>query len=137
MTLQPSVMIWTIINFCLLMLVLDRLLFRPLFKVMDAREEKIGRVRRAAAEREEARIRAAAEAEERQNALAAEAERSRLERLARARAEAAEAEDRAREEGKARVAAWEKQVSEEEETLQKSVETGLDELVEAAVSKIV
>lgn len=137
MTLQPSVMIWTIINFCLLMLVLDRLLFRPLFKVMDAREEKIGRVRRAAAEREEARIRAAAEAEERQNALAAEAERSRLERLARARAEAAAAEDRAREEGKARVAAWEKQVSEEEETLQKSVETGLDELVEAAVSKIV
>ena len=130
-------MIWTIINFCLLMLVLDRLLFRPLFKVMDAREEKIGRVRRAAAEREEARIRAAAEAEERQNALAAEAERSRLERLARARAEAAAAEDRAREEGKARVAAWEKQVSEEEETLQKSVETGLDELVEAAVSKIV
>ena len=137
MTLQPSVMIWTIINFCLLMLVLDRLLFRPLFKVMDAREEKIGRVRRAAAEREEARIRAAAEAEERQNALAAEAERSRLERLARARAEAAAAEDRAREEGKARVAAWEKQVSEEEETLQKSVETGLDELVETAVSKIV
>lgn len=40
MTIQPSVLIWTIINFCLFMLVADRLLFRPILAFMDKRREK-------------------------------------------------------------------------------------------------
>ena len=41
MNIQPSVIIWTIICFFVLMFVLDRLLFRPMFAFMRARREKI------------------------------------------------------------------------------------------------
>ena len=41
MTIQISVTVWTIICFLLLMLILDRLLFRPLLGFMDKRREKI------------------------------------------------------------------------------------------------
>lgn len=41
MTIQLSVLIWTIICFLLLVLILNRLLFKPLLKVMDARKERI------------------------------------------------------------------------------------------------
>ena len=41
MSIQPSVLIWTVICFCLLMLILDRLLFRPMLKFMDERQAKI------------------------------------------------------------------------------------------------
>lgn len=40
MTIQISVLIWTIICFFLLMLILNRLLFRPLLNIMDRRKEK-------------------------------------------------------------------------------------------------
>lgn len=45
MTIQPSVLIWTIICFCLLMLILNKLLFRPLLSFMDARQARIDRAR--------------------------------------------------------------------------------------------
>lgn len=41
MNIQPSLIIWTIICFGLFMLVLDRLLFRPLLKFMDERRRRI------------------------------------------------------------------------------------------------
>lgn len=50
MTIQISLVIWTIIGFVTLSLILNRFLFTPLLKVMDARNEKI---KRAEAERQE------------------------------------------------------------------------------------
>ncbi len=41
MSIDSSVLIWTIINFLLLMLLLNRFLFRPLRSFMKARQEKI------------------------------------------------------------------------------------------------
>ncbi len=41
MTIQLSVVVWTVINFCLLMLILHKLLFKPILAFMDARREKI------------------------------------------------------------------------------------------------
>ena len=41
MTIQLSVLIWTVICFCVFMLVLDRLLFKPLLRFMDRRKEKM------------------------------------------------------------------------------------------------
>ena len=41
MTIQVSVIIWTVISFCVLAFVLDKFLFKPVFQVMDARAEKI------------------------------------------------------------------------------------------------
>ncbi|MCQ2354781.1 MAG: hypothetical protein MJ102_06735 [Clostridia bacterium] len=49
MTIQPSIIIWTIINFVLFMLVVDRLLFRPVLAVMDKRQAKIDAARAAKA----------------------------------------------------------------------------------------
>lgn len=41
MSIQISITVWTIICFVVLMLILDRLLFRPLLSFMDKRREKI------------------------------------------------------------------------------------------------
>lgn len=43
MTIQLSISVWTVICFVLLMVILDRLLFAPLLKVMDERKERIKR----------------------------------------------------------------------------------------------
>ena len=43
MTIQLSVTVWTVICFCLLMLILHHLLFKPVLSVMDARRERIQR----------------------------------------------------------------------------------------------
>ena len=45
MTIQPSVLIWTIICFCLMMVILNKLLFKPLLSFMDARNDRIARAR--------------------------------------------------------------------------------------------
>ncbi len=41
MNIQPSVMVWTVICFLLLMVILKNLLFDPVLKVIDARHEKM------------------------------------------------------------------------------------------------
>lgn len=81
--IQPSLIIWTVICFGLLMLVLDRLLFRPLLKLMDERKERAESARRRAGE-----ARLALEARESELALSHEAERQRLLKEASEKAEA-------------------------------------------------
>lgn len=64
MTIQPSVLIWTVLSFCALAYILNKFLFKPLLKVMDERNEKItGEKEKKRAERE-AREKMLAEAEE-------------------------------------------------------------------------
>lgn len=46
MNLQPSVIIWTVICFLLMMLVLDRLLFRPVLKILDERQRQLEEAQR-------------------------------------------------------------------------------------------
>lgn len=41
MNIQPSVMVWTVICFLILMVILKNLLFTPILKTMDSRREKI------------------------------------------------------------------------------------------------
>lgn len=43
MTIQLSVSVWTVICFVLLMLILHNLLFKPVLKVMDERNERISK----------------------------------------------------------------------------------------------
>ncbi len=50
MTIQPSVLIWTVICFCILMLILNNLLFKPMLKIIDERREKIVKARQKKAE---------------------------------------------------------------------------------------
>lgn len=67
MTVQISVVIWTIINFILLYLVLNFLLFKPMLKVMDERRTKIEQGKALCAQKEK---RAAADAEKAERLLA-------------------------------------------------------------------
>ena len=56
MTIQISLVIWTVIGFVVLSLILNKFLFKPLLSLMDARNEKIRKgeeERKAALEREE------------------------------------------------------------------------------------
>lgn len=41
MSIQPSVIVWTVICFVLLMVILKNLLFTPVLKILDSRKEKI------------------------------------------------------------------------------------------------
>lgn len=53
MTIQLSISVWTVICFVLLMVILDKLLFKPVLKVMDERKERIKRAADTKAEYEE------------------------------------------------------------------------------------
>jgi len=78
-TIQVSVLIWTIICFCLMMLILNRFLFKPLLAVMDARRDKIeqARAKKAADERTAAELEAkfAADMEQAKKDVAEETQR--------------------------------------------------------------
>ena len=74
MSIQPSVVVWTVICFLLLTVILKNLLFTPVLKVLDGRKEKIEKadeklreIERLTAENEkrnaEEKIRAAQERE--------------------------------------------------------------------------
>ena len=52
MTIQPSVLVWTVINFCLFMLVIWKLLFKPMLAFMDGRQEKIDKAAKKKADNE-------------------------------------------------------------------------------------
>ena len=41
MNIQPSVIVWTVICFLLLMVILKNLLFTPVLKMLDSRKEKV------------------------------------------------------------------------------------------------
>ena len=98
MSIDISVVIWTVVGFCVFMLLLDRFLFKPLLRFMDDRQKRIddahAAVRQAEKERAEAaeKERGEREAERRGEIAAAEA---RLEKL---RDEAKENELRAEKE---------------------------------------
>ena len=70
MNIQPSVLIWTIICFCLFMLILNNLLFKPMLKFMDERNERIERGRMKKIENEKAAEIAAAELKDAQEKIA-------------------------------------------------------------------
>ena len=94
MTIQPNVLIWTVLCFCAFMLILWRLLLRPMLRFMDARDERIAHARsldksarlaEEAAQREEARQLALREsAEERRRAILAQREANQAELNAQA-----------------------------------------------------
>ena len=61
MTIQISLVIWTIIGFVTLSFILNKFLFKPLLKVMDERNEKIEKAksdRQAELERREKTLKA-------------------------------------------------------------------------------
>ncbi len=86
MTIQLPILLWTIITFCLAMVILDRLLFRPMLAMMDQRQEKIDRANARKAEIK----RLAAEAEEKLARLREEEEKHQAVEITAALAKAHE-----------------------------------------------
>jgi len=50
MNIQISVVIWTVICFCLLIVILNNLLFKPVLSVMDKRKQRLSAAREKQAE---------------------------------------------------------------------------------------
>ena len=137
MTIQISVLLWTVITFCILMFFLNKFLFKPLLAFMDAREQRIASARerreKAAlaletAEREAEQRRRAAEKQARDAAAAAILDAKRL-----AAKQTAEAENRY-------ALLLEQRRSEmetEKRELQQNLDSGMDDLVTAFVQKLV
>lgn len=123
MDIQLSVIIWTVICFGILMLVLDRLLFRPLLKLMDERKERVESARKNAVE-------AARQAE------ALRFERIESEKAERQRLIEMEAERVAgfRQEAEAELRALSKQLEEETEASRREAAVYADEAL-ASLSK--
>ena len=98
MTIQWSVLLWTVICFLLLVLILDRLLFRPVLELLDRRRERVRRAAEKQAEHKRLEAEYAAQREERQAAAAARQKkqlRAQLDQVrtdGRARVEAANLE---------------------------------------------
>lgn len=137
MTIQPSVIIWTVICFCLLMLILDRLLFRPILKFMDARQEKIDLAAKKREQDQQALAEANAALEERSRRNAELTASRAREECAAARAaadlELAEARKRSAQETETKKA----EITEESRTFDRNLENGLEALAQAFVAKFV
>jgi F-type H+-transporting ATPase subunit b len=131
MTIQPSVSVWTVICFVVLMLVLDRLLFRPLLDFMDKRREKIdgARSRRQTAlqEREEEQRRR----DEEHDAAKKQAMQDAVSALEDTRQEYAAKAAEKRADNERRIAELRGELAKESETILASVDPRMDELVHA------
>lgn len=136
MNIQLSVALWTIICFCLAMLILNKLLFKPLLQVMDARQEKIDRARgkqkahMEAYEQELKALEEARDAEKQQKAaeaaaaLLASQEQAGQELLLRRQADAAEIET------------YREQLMAESQALKTKLDAGLDELAKTFAERL-
>lgn len=137
MTIQPSILIWTLICFALLMVILDRLLFRPILSFMDARNERIA----AAVRKKEEGERAVHEAEAE---LAARREQAASRTAAMAETEIADAKVRAKNmiakaerERETRIEECKTEISAKTCELEDGLDDGVDRLAKAFVEKLV
>ena len=137
MTIQPSVLIWTIICFCLMMVILNKLLFKPLLSLMDARNDRITRARARKQEFETARQKALeahskAESEFRQEKAreAAEAVASLQETQERILAAQQARQEQA-------LAAYDQELASEFEALNTELDRGRESLAQAFAHRLV
>jgi len=137
MTIQPSILLWTLISFCLLMLILDRLLFRPMLSFMDARNERIEAAMRKKDENERALSDAEAElAVRREQALVRTAEAAETE-IADAKVRAKRMIAKAEADRETRVEACRTEISTKKRELEAGLEDGVDRLAKAFADKLV
>lgn len=136
MTIQPSVLIWTIICFCLLMVILNKLLFQPILKVLDDRQARI----------EAAREKQRSDQESYEQAMLALEAKQTEEDRARA-LEAAQRVAQAREQAEAQIAAakrkqeqaladYEEALKQERCVLKSKLDAGVDSLAIASANRL-
>ena len=87
MTIQISVVIWTILCFLLLMLILHFLLFRPVLALLDARRERVQNAAARKAEYEKQKAEYASVLEERKAARSAQQQKQMKAEIEKIRAD--------------------------------------------------
>lgn len=136
MNIQVSVLIWTIICFCLLMLILNKLLFTPILAVMDQRQERIRRGR----EKQSADAEAYAAAQTAMEQAREDIRKQQAQAMARtvdeaqARADAQVAEARAA--GTREVEAYRQQLMAERQALKTKLDARLDSLAATFANRL-
>ncbi len=136
MTIQLSVLIWTIICFCLLMLILNKLLFGPMLRFMDARQERIQRAR----EKQQQDQAACEEARLALQEAQAEAEKLRTRQeeqlVAQAREKAEQQLAQAREAHEQEIAAYARTLEQERSELKTKLDASVDTLAIAYANRL-
>lgn len=137
MTIQVSVLLWTIICFCLMMLILNKLLFKPLLALMDARNDRI----RRAQERKQAFDQACQAALEEHSRAEAEFRHEKAREAAETVASLQEAQEQILAAAQVRqeqaLLAYEEELSSEFEALNTELDRGREELAKAFALRLV
>ena len=136
MSIDLSVVIWTVVGFCVFMLLLDRFLFKPLLRFMDDRRRRIDEALAEGRRAEEERRSAAEEAErEREKTRLAEtaAAEARMEQL---RAEAKENELRAEKENAAVIENRRSELEREKDGIKARLTDDADRLIGLLADKL-
>lgn len=136
MTIQLPVLLWTVICFVLLMLILTKLLFRPLLAFMDRREERIRSAARTLEDMEEARRDAEEELARFRREEAERIDRLSKEAVAAAERDAAASLASAVEEQKQALDACRASLAAEKENLNRAAESKADEVARAYLSAL-
>lgn len=136
MTIQLPILLWTVISFCVLMLVLDRLLFRPLLAFMDARSAKIARAQAAREAADRARQDAQHAAEEAHQAAEKRARDDAQSALEAARCSAAQETVKREQAYAEKLAETKTEMEAERQAMVKKLDAGMEELVSAFVRKL-
>ncbi len=137
MTIQPSILVWTVICFCLLMLILNNLLFKPMLAFMDKRKEKIDAAQKRKAEIEKSEQEYAENlAARREQFLLNEAKRAD-EAVNSAIKKADEREKAAECEKEKRIELAKTDVEIEKSELSEKLDKSVEELAQAFVTRIV
>ena len=137
MTIQPSILVWTLICFCLFMLIVNKLLFKPMLGIMDERHAKIEAATKKKADIENSRLeyenklREAAE-----NARKAASDRAEA-MLSDAREKAAEDVKNAEETSKKRLELAKTDIEFESGELDGKLERSVDKLAETFISRLI
>lgn len=137
MNIQLSVLLWTIICFCLMMLILNKLLFKPLLAVMDARQAKIDDAR----EKKESHARLFAQAEQDMAEHLALQEKQWAENAAQevaaARDDAKIRLETAQKQSEQDLEAYRQALTDESAELKLKLDAGMDALASAFVDRLV
>lgn len=137
MTIQPSILIWTLICFAVLMLVLDRLLFRPMLSFMDKRNEKIAAARKKKSENERLIHEAETALDERRKLAAERLDMARETESEAAHRKALEIMSKAAHDSDADTEALGEKLANERAALMKELNTGVDDIAKAFADKLI
>ena len=136
MTIQLSVTLWTILCFLALMVILDRLLFRPMLSFMDARRAKIEAAR---AVREESAAAREAELERREASrreAAQKAQTAETQKLETTRRAIVQAVDKRKAENARWLEAMSSGLDQESDTIRRQLEPLMDEMAVAFANRL-